>query len=98
MRGFLRLALDDQESGAGVIQLGRDELVGCIVCSPTTTGVGTIVLSEDDEDGRVITRIDSNQYTGGIIYGPFEHISKRIYWEMPGMVIEEKQTASFKRI
>jgi len=84
MRGFMRLVLGDQESDVGYFTLRSNELIGIVSCSPTTQGAGTVALYEDDEDGREIVRVHSNQYWGQTIYGPFEHASKRIYWEITG--------------
>ncbi len=84
MRGFLRLVIDDEESGNGVIKLRKNELLGLLLCGPTTQGMGSLRVFEDNEEGRVVARARSNDAYGQEVYGPFEHISKTLYWECTG--------------
>ncbi len=84
MRGFLRLILGDQATGTGVIKLRKNELLGALHISGTTAGAGWIIVRENNAAGREITRIYSDINNGMIMYGPFEHASKTIFWTVVG--------------
>ena len=52
--------------------------------SGTTAGAGWIIVRENDANGREIARVYSDVQAPMILYGPFEHIGKLIYWTVVG--------------
>ena len=70
--GFMRLAAS-QQSGTGNIVLRDNELLGMIVASPSTAGVGDIWVYTDYDALTDVAHAFTNQYVGQIVEGPFEH-------------------------
>lgn len=79
MSGFLRIIGAGLTANTGTITMRDDELLGAIHLDGD---LQTIIIYEDNAAGREITRLTAGDEVPIIMYGPFEHASKTIYYTL----------------